>query len=129
MNPAGLAMLDVESIDDIRGGPLLDFVAPEHRADFIELHKTVMSGGAGQLKFLAIGRKGTKRWLETHAVPYRKGQGQILGLLGITRDVTERTTMQLQLQQAQKMDSVGRLAGGIAHDFNNLLTVINTTAE
>jgi two-component system cell cycle sensor histidine kinase/response regulator CckA len=129
MNPAGLAMLDVESLDEIRGGPLLDFVAPEHRAEFIELHRHVMGGGSGQLRFQAIGRKGTRRWLETHAVPYRKGQGEILGLLGITRDVTEHTTMQLQLQQAQKMESVGRLAGGIAHDFNNLLTVINTTAE
>jgi two-component system cell cycle sensor histidine kinase/response regulator CckA len=129
MNPAGLAMLDVESLDEIRGCHLLDFVASEHRAEFIELHRRVMSGGSGQLRFLAIGRKGTRRWLETHAVPYRKGKGEIIGLLGITRDVTDRTTMQLQLQQAQKMDSVGRLAGGVAHDFNNLLTVINSTAE
>jgi two-component system cell cycle sensor histidine kinase/response regulator CckA len=129
MNPAGLAMLDVQSLDEVRGGPLLDFVAPEHRADFIDLHRRVMSGGSGQLRFLAIGRKGTRRWLETHAVPYRKGKGEIIGLLGITRDVTESTSMQLQLQQAQKMDSVGRLAGGVAHDFNNLLTIINNTAE
>jgi two-component system cell cycle sensor histidine kinase/response regulator CckA len=129
MNPAGLAMLDVESLDEVRGCNLLDFVDPAHRADFIELHKQVMSGGSGRLQFLAIGRKGTRRWLETHAVPYRKGKGEIIGLLGITRDVTERTTMQLQLQHAQKLDSVGRLAGGVAHDFNNLLTVINSTAE
>jgi two-component system cell cycle sensor histidine kinase/response regulator CckA len=129
MNPAGLAMLDVESLEEIRGCNLLDFVAPDHRADFIELHRKVMNGGSGQLQFLAIGRKGTRRWLETHAVPYRKGKGEIIGLLGITRDITESRTMQLQLQQAQKMDSVGRLAGGVAHDFNNLLTIINNTAE
>jgi two-component system, cell cycle sensor histidine kinase and response regulator CckA len=61
--------------------------------------------------------------------PVRDGAGAITHFIAIKRDLSQQKQMERQYLQAQKMESVGRLAGGVAHDFNNLLTVINATAE
>jgi signal transduction histidine kinase len=72
---------------------------------------------------------GSIRWIRDRAFPIRHAEGHIHRIVGTATDVTEQVHLQEQFLQAQKMESVGRLAGGIAHDFNNLLTVINGTAD
>ena len=68
-------------------------------------------------------RRGNRVPVEVHA-RVLVADGQVVGVMAIARDLTERERLHAELRQAQKMEAVGRLATGIAHDFNNLITVL-----
>jgi len=81
----------------------------------------------------ALRRKDTgETWIGSYSfAPIRDAEGAVVGSVVTARDVTEqkraeaeKAELEAQLQQAQKLESVGRLAGGVAHDFNNMLGVI-----
>ena len=75
-------------------------------------------------------RKDGKEFInDWHIEPIRGPDGTPTHFLAIQRDVTERRFMQQQLQQAQKLESMGLMASGIAHDFNNILTVVKGYGE
>ncbi len=101
MNTAGLSMLEANSILEVQNHKLLNFILPEHRIAFGNLHKRVMSGENGTLQFEIIGLKGTRRWLETHAAPLRDATGKVTKLLGVTRDITEHKRIVEELQKSK----------------------------
>jgi PAS domain S-box-containing protein len=75
--------------------------------------------------------RGGTLWVRTAKLPLQDRDHKIIGLLGLYEDITERRAMesalaksQAQLQQSQKMESLGILAGGLAHDMNNVLAAI-----
>ena len=74
-------------------------------------------GGAPQIHLVVSGR------------PLRDAEGNITGAALIYHDITASRDTEHQLQQAQKLDAIGKLTGGVAHDFNNMLTIITGTTE
>ena len=101
MNPAGLGMIQADSLEQVRGLEIVEIIAPEHRAAFLDLHRRVFSGESGTLEFEIVGMKGRRRWLSTHAVPLRGASGTIQAALGITRDVTETRRAEEQLRASR----------------------------
>ncbi|MCB0213272.1 MAG: PAS domain-containing protein, partial [Anaerolineae bacterium] len=114
--------------DQCAGSTDYDFfpreLADKYRADDKRIMETAQTEELEE-KYLQAGQE---TWVQTIKTPIRQADGQVIGILGIFWDITKRIQaeaehekLQLQLNQAQKMESIGRLAGGIADDFNNLL--------
>ncbi|MDD2267173.1 EAL domain-containing protein [Sulfuricurvum sp.] len=97
MNPAGLAILEADTLQEAQKLSISDYLLPEYRADFMALHNRIMQGEKDKFEFEIIGLKGTHRWLETNAVPMHDSEGNITMMLGITRDITERKRNESEL--------------------------------
>lgn len=84
--------------------------------------QTRNGGWRGEL--LNVSKEGEEFPIELSTSQIRDTEGNVVGLVGIAADVSERKKLEEQFRHAQKMESIGTLAGGVAHDFNNILQII-----
>ena len=128
INAAGMQSIGM-SEEEVLGKDDRELFGTEAAGPVMEHDRRVMESGESQTFEEELSMEGvTKTWLATKGV-YRDANGQVIGLVGISSDITEMKRLMDQFRQAQKMEAVGRLAGGVAHDFNNLLTVINSYSD
>ena len=124
-NPAAERIFGWKAADASGKHPYDLIVPPDERSHVDRIWTKLLEGDESSYSINTNVRKDGKRitceWFNT---PLRDASENIIGVLSMVHDVTEKTQLEKQLQTAQRMEAVGTLAGGIAHDFNNALTGI-----
>ncbi|HPF69549.1 MAG TPA: PocR ligand-binding domain-containing protein [Candidatus Krumholzibacteria bacterium] len=145
-DPDGVYLLCNERFERFFGAPEseilgkrdADFLPPDQVAFFRrhDLRAMERGGPTMNIEEVTFAADGHVETLETVKTPICDEQGRISGVLGIGRDITARLQAEralrdneARLREAQRLESIGRLAAGISHDLNNLLTPILGYAE
>jgi two-component system, cell cycle sensor histidine kinase and response regulator CckA len=121
INAYGLAIMEVESADVLIGKPIDALIVPEYRAAFVELHASVCQGNKGTLEFEIVGFKGTRRYMETHAVPLRNESDGTFIHLALMRDITQQKQAQQQIREQAALLDVSTDAILVRNIHNQIL--------
>lgn len=109
--------------------PWLEAIHPDDRERVRLAAETQQTSGGYDETYRILRPDGAVRWIRDVAFPVRNESGDVVRIVGVARDITERRQLEEQLRLSQKMEAIGLLAGGVAHDFNNILAAILMQAE
>lgn len=123
INSAGARHMG-RSREEVLGRTDRELLSPESISPILKIDQQVLTRGEAVTTEEGLIEGGITRTFLSTKNAYRDSDGRIVGVLGISVDITEHRRMEEQLRRAQRMESVGAFSGAIAHDFSNLLTVI-----
>ncbi len=107
MNPAGLGMIEAEGMASVQGACVFDLVATDSRPEWLEYHARVCAGEKLSWQFEIVGLAGTRRWMETHAVPLPLSDGRT-GQLAVARDITARKQADMERERLLESERAAR---------------------
>ncbi|MEH2325112.1 MAG: PAS domain S-box protein [Nostoc sp.] len=121
INAEGLAIMEVESADVLIGKAIDEVIVPEYRAAFADLHKNVCQGKKVTLEFEIVGFKGTRRYMETHAVPLRNESDDTFIHLALMRDITQQKQAEQKIREQGLLLDVSSDAILVRNIYNQIL--------
>ncbi len=115
------------TLEDVLGQPVDLLYA--NRQDSFVVHQTTLRQGRCMREVLNKRKDGTVFPCHLSASRLRDARGELVGVMGISRDISRRKEIEERLQRQERLAAIGQLAAGIAHDFRNLLTTIILYAQ
>jgi len=116
--------------EELRGTTSFQEIHPDDRDRVMQMFRETVRTGIGQrTEYRFVSRDGGVRSIESQASTIKNEDGNVINVLIVSRDVTEKKALDQQLLRSQRMESIGTLASGIAHDLNNVLLPIMMSIE
>jgi len=127
VNPSWESILG-HKLEDVVGKYFTDFARKEDIKTYTNHFKRVRDNRETIKDFngILLNKDGSERIFNMNCAPNIDPEGNVIGAVGILKDITEQLSLEAQLRHASKMEAVGTLTGGIAHDFNNIMQAISS---